>query len=54
MSQTDANSITVDYTYDENGNRLTRVHTSGGVSTQTLTYASDSNRLATHDGLTVT
>jgi len=42
-----------DYTYDENGNRLTRVHTSGGVTTQTLTYAIDSNRLATHDGQTV-
>src|SRR6185436_19811671 len=42
------------YSYDANGNRLTRVHTSGGVTTQTLTYASDSNRLATHDGQTVT
>jgi RHS repeat-associated protein len=42
---------TKSYTYDGVGNRLTRVH---GANTQTLTYTSNSNRLATHDGLSVT
>lgn len=40
---------TEDYTYDEVGNRLTR----SGPSPQTLTYAPNSNRLATHDGTAV-
>lgn len=44
---------TKDYTYDANGNRLTRVHDDGSITTQTLTYVTDSNRLATHDGSTV-
>ena len=39
--------------YDGVGNRLTRVHDDGSPVTQTLTYATDSNRLATHDGETV-
>lgn len=38
------------YTYDGAGNRLTRTH---GGTTQTLTYTTSSNRLATHDGQTV-
>jgi RHS repeat-associated protein len=42
------------YTYDSVGNRLTRVHDNGTVTTQTLTYLSNSNRLATDDGNTVT
>lgn len=45
---------TIDYTYDANGNRLTKVLDDGSLTTQTLTYATDSNRLATHDGQTVT
>ena len=45
---------TKDYTYDDVGNRLTRVHDDGSIETQTLTYVTDSNRLATHDGNTVT
>jgi RHS repeat-associated protein len=45
---------TKDYTYDGVGNRLTRVHDSGSLVTQTLIYVTDSNRLATHDGNTVT
>jgi RHS repeat-associated protein len=49
---TDAGSYgTKTYTYDGVGNRLTRTH---GAVTQTLTYTSNSNRLATHDGQTVT
>lgn len=43
-----------EYTYDEVGNRLARVHDTGSITTQTLTYVTDSNRLATHDGNTVT
>lgn len=31
------------------GNRQTRVHTDGGVTTQTLAYTTDSNRVATRD-----
>jgi RHS repeat-associated protein len=38
------------YTYDGVGNRLTRT---SGLTTQTLTYVANSNRLATHDGNTV-
>jgi RHS repeat-associated protein len=41
---------TKNYTYDSVGNRLTRTHS---AVTQTLTYTSNSNRLATHDGQTV-
>ena len=41
---------TKDYTYDEVGNRLTRVHDDGSITTQTLTYVANSNRLATDDG----
>jgi RHS repeat-associated protein len=49
---TDAGSYgTKTFTYDGVGSRLTRVH---GATTQTLTYTSNSNRLATHDGQTVT
>ncbi len=49
---TDAGSYgTKSFTYDGVGNRLTRVH---GATTQTLTYAANSNRVATHDGQTVT
>ncbi len=44
---------TNDYTYDANGNRLTRVHDDGSVTTQTLTYTTSSNRMATHGGNTV-
>jgi RHS repeat-associated protein len=45
---------TKDYTYGAVGNRLTRVHDNGSITTQTLTYMTASNRLATHDGNTVT
>jgi RHS repeat-associated protein len=45
---------TKDYTYDAVGNRLTRVHDSGSIATQTLTYVANSNRMATHAGNTVT
>jgi len=38
------------YTYDGVGNRLTRTH---AAITQTLTYTTNSNRIATHDGQTV-
>jgi RHS repeat-associated protein len=49
---TDAGSYgTKSFTYDGAGNRLTRTH---GATTQTLTYTASSNRLATHDGQTVT
>jgi RHS repeat-associated protein len=49
---TDAGSYgTKSFTYDGVGNRLTRVH---GATTQTLTYTASSNRMATHDGQTVT
>jgi RHS repeat-associated protein len=48
---TDAGSYgTKGYTYDGVGNRLTRAH---GAVTQTLSYTASSNRLATHDGQTV-
>jgi RHS repeat-associated protein len=42
---------TKSYSYDAAGNRLSRTH---GLVTQTLTYTSSSNRLATHDGNAVT
>jgi RHS repeat-associated protein len=45
---------TEDYTYDEVGNRLTRVRDDGAITTQTLTYGPNSNRPATHDGNAVT
>lgn len=41
---------TKNYTFDSVGNRLTRTH---GAATQTLTYTATSNRMATHDGQTV-
>jgi RHS repeat-associated protein len=48
---TDAGSYgTKNYTYDSVGNRLTRTH---GAATQTLTYTANSNRMATHDGQTI-
>lgn len=42
----------IDYTYDANGNRLTKVVDT--VTDQTLTYTTDTNQLATHNGNTVT
>ena len=49
---TDAGSYgTKGYTYDGVGNRLTR--TLGGTTTQTLTYAANANRMATHDSQTI-
>ena len=48
---TDAGSYgTKSYTYDGVDNRLSRTH---GGTTQTLTYAANSNRLATHSSQTV-
>lgn len=45
---------TKSYTSDAVGNRLSRVHDDGSITTQALTYVTNANRLATHDGNTVT
>ena len=55
ITQDDGDYGDQDYTYDGVGNRLTRVHDDNGViTTQTLTYTANSNRLSTHDGVAVT
>jgi len=36
------------------GNPLSRMHTLGGITTQSLTDDMDANRIATHDAQTVT
>lgn len=54
LSREQANSTTKTYSFDATGNRTQRttakLTSSDGAETQTLTYASDSNRLATLNG----